>query len=155
MTTATKPDTALTPALTRILQFVADGGERGRMELQVVASGGRAVSQLSALRRAGYIEYVAAPFVTHGHFEPDHIRITDAGKKALAAAASLSYRRDGDRYLVYLGDDRIGFVRYAPDRRRWNAVDTTMAYIRWFDTRAAAGKALHRRFTKMMQGGRL
>jgi hypothetical protein len=86
--------------------------------------------------------------------DPDRIRITAAGRSALTQQASLSYR-DGDRYLVYSGDARIGFVRYAPDKRRWNAVDTTMSYVRWFDTRDAAGKALHRRFTKMMQGGRL
>jgi hypothetical protein len=65
--------------------------------------------------------------------DPDRIRITAAGRSALTQQASLSYR----------------------DKRRWNAVDTTMSYVRWFDTRDAAGKALHRRFTKMMQGGRL
>jgi hypothetical protein len=91
----------------------------------------------------------------HGRFDPDRVRITDAGTTALAAAATLTYRRDGDRCIVYLGDDRIGFVRYAPNRRRWNAIDTTMAYIRWFDTRDAAGKALRRRFTKMTRVGQL
>jgi hypothetical protein len=155
MTATNNPSAALTPALIRILQFIADGGERGRMELQVVASGGRAITQLSALRRAGYIEDVAAEIVTHGRFDPDRICITDAGKKALAASATLSYRRGDDRYIVYLGEDRIGFVRYARSRRRWNAADTTMSYSRWFDTRNAAGKALHRRFTRMMRDGQL
>ena len=112
----------LTPALRRVLEFIA--------------SGGRASSQLQALRNAGYVEYHDPP-----EGGPDRIRITAAGRSALTQQASLSYRRDGDRYIVHLGDDRIGFVRYASNRRRWNAVDTTMAYIRWFDTRDAAGKS--------------
>jgi hypothetical protein len=108
------------------------------------------VSQLDALPSAGYVEYYYAP-----EGGPDRIKITAAGRSALTGQASLSYRRDDDRYLVYLGDDRIGFVRYAPDKRRWKAVNTTMSYSRWFDTRDAAGKALHRRFTKMTREGRL
>jgi hypothetical protein len=123
METASK----LTPALKRWLAFIADGGERGRMELQITASGGRAGSQLQALRQAGYVEYVPAPFVTRGRFEPDRVRVTEAGRKALVAAAAkepITYCRDDDRYIVYLGDERIGFVRretppdgYAPDGR--------------------------------------
>jgi rhodanese-related sulfurtransferase len=140
----------LTPALRRVLDFIAGGEERGRMVLQVTASGGRASSQLQALRNAGYVEYYDPP-----EGGPDRIRITAPGRGALNDQASLRYRRDDDRYLVYLGDDRIGFVRYAPDKRRWNAADATMSYIRWVDTRDAAGKALHRRFVKMMRDGRL
>ena len=140
----------LTPALRRVMEFIAGGEERGRMVLQVTASGGRASSQLQVLRNAGCAEYYDPP-----EGGPDRIRITTAGRGALTDQASLSYRRDDDRYLVYLGDERIGFVRYAPDKRRWNAVDTTMSYIRWFDTRDAAGKALHRRFTKMTREGQL
>lgn len=140
----------LTPALRRWLAFVAEGGEQGRMVLQITASGGRASSQLQALRNAGYLEYYDAP-----EGGPDRIRITTAGRGALTGQASLRYRRDDDRYLVYLGDDRIGFVRYSPANRRWNAADTLMSYSRWFDTRDAAGKALHRRFTKMTREGRL
>lgn len=88
---------------------------------------------------------------------PDRVRVTAAGRNALAATAKepVRYRRDGDRYIVHFRGDRIGFVRYAPERRRWNAADTTMSYSRWFDTRDAAGKALHRRFTKTMRDGRL
>jgi hypothetical protein len=140
----------LTPALRRVLEFIAGGEERGRMVLQVTASGGRASSQLQALRNASYVEYYDTP-----EGGPDRIRITTAGRGALTDQAPLRYRRDDDRYLVYLGDDRIGFIRYAPDKRRWNAADTTMSYSRWFDTRDAAGKALHRRFTKMTREGRL
>jgi hypothetical protein len=144
----------LTPALKRWLAFIADGGERGRMELQITASGGRAGSQLQALRQAGYVEYVPAPFVTRGRFEPDRVRVTEAGRKALVAAAAkepITYCRDDDRYIVYLGDERIGFVRretppdgYAPDGR-WKAVDIRMAWTRWFKTRGDAAKALLRR----------
>jgi hypothetical protein len=96
------------------------------MELQITASGGRASSQLQALRQGGYVEYVPAPFVTHGRFEPDRVRVTEAGRKALAAAAAkepISYRRDDDRYIVYLGDERIGLVRRYPEasERPWKA----------------------------------
>ncbi len=54
-------------------------------------------------------------------------------------------QRDGDRYIVLLGGDRIGFVERYTSRsitgRRvflWNAVDTTMAESRGFTTRADA-----------------
>jgi hypothetical protein len=140
----------LTPALRRILEFIAGGDERGRMVLQVGASCGRTSSQLQALRNAGYVEYYDAP-----EGGPDRLRVTAATRSALTHRAALRYRRDDDRYLVYLGDDRIGFVRYSPANRRWNAADTMMSYSRWFDTRDAAGKALHHRFMKMMRDGRL
>jgi hypothetical protein len=136
----------LTPALRRMLEFIASGEEHGRMIVQIVATGGRSVSQLDALRSAGYVEYYDPP-----EGGPDRTRVTAAGRGALTDQASLSYRRDHDRYLVYLGDDRIGFIRYSPANRRWNAADTTMSYSRWFDTRDTAGKALHRRFMKMMR----
>jgi hypothetical protein len=34
------------------------------------------------------------------------------------------FRRDGDRYIAFLDDDRLGFVRRA-DNGTWNFVDTT------------------------------
>jgi len=68
----------LTPALRRVLQFIADGGPDGRMLLQVIASGGRASSQFQALRNAGYVEDAHAPID-----QPDRVRVTAAGKKAL------------------------------------------------------------------------
>ena len=37
------------------------------------------------------------------------------------------FRRDGERYVVFLGDDRIGFVQRT-DNGSWNHVDTTMAH---------------------------
>jgi hypothetical protein len=143
----------LTPGLKRWLEFIAGDRERGRMLVQITASGGRASSQLQALRNAGYVEYWEDP---QNPTAPERVRVTAVGHKALITIKEpIRYKRDGDRYIVHIGDDRIGFVRYAPSRRRWNAVDTTMVYIRWFDTRDAAGKALHRRFTTMMRDGRL
>src|SRR5947209_16589896 len=94
------PGIKLMPALRRVLEFIASGKERGRMVLQVTASSGRASSQLQALRNAGYVKYYDPP-----EGGPDRIRITTAGSSALTDQASLSYRRDDDRYLVYLGDD--------------------------------------------------
>jgi hypothetical protein len=74
----------LTPAVRRWLDFIADGGERGRMVLQITASGGRASSQLQSLRNAGYVEYWDDPDNPNG---PDRVRVTEAGKKALAVSA--------------------------------------------------------------------
>jgi hypothetical protein len=31
----------------------------------------------------------------------------------------LRFRRDDDRYLVFAGDDRVGFVRKSGDRWHW------------------------------------
>lgn len=89
----------------------------------------------------------------------DCIRLTDAGKKALAgsAAGPVSYRRDEDRYIVYLGDDRLGFVRRDPTAagaRCWKAVDTWMAWSCWYKTRNAAGKALLRRYLAVSESER-
>ncbi len=54
-------------------------------------------------------------------------------------------QRDGNRYIVLLGRDRIGFVgryntRTMTGQRvvRWHAVDTTMSESRGFTTRAEA-----------------
>jgi hypothetical protein len=97
-----------------------------------------------------YVEWV----IDRPGYPSDRVRITKIGRRALAAAAAkepITYRRDDDRYIVYLGDERIGFVRreiapdgYAPDGR-WKAGDTWMAWSRWFKSRDAAGKALLRR----------
>jgi hypothetical protein len=57
----TETTSKLTPTLKRWLEFIADGGERGRMVLQATASGGRAASQLQSLRNAGYVEYCDDP----------------------------------------------------------------------------------------------
>lgn len=73
----------LTPALRRILAFT--NRHDGVAELQIVASGGRTYAALQALRRAGYVEnYYPAP--VRGYLPPDRVRITEAGKAALARA---------------------------------------------------------------------
>jgi len=51
-------DAKLTPAPKRWLDFIADGGERGRMKLQSTASGGRL-----ARHRAGRAPFVAVRFI--------------------------------------------------------------------------------------------
>ena len=77
----------LTPALKRSLEFIARGGEHGRMVLQITASGGRASSQLQALRNAGYVEYWDDPDNPTG---PDRVRVTESGKRAFATTRSNS-----------------------------------------------------------------
>jgi hypothetical protein len=70
--------TKLTPTTRKILQFIADGGEQGRMELQVISSGGSWPRRYQDLRNAGYIENAMAPID-----QPDRVRITNAGRIAL------------------------------------------------------------------------
>jgi len=60
--------------------------------------------------------------------------------------SAITFRKDGERYIVFLGEDRIGFVRQEGDR--WNAGDTYMAWAKWFPTRAKAGEALKKRWEK-------
>jgi hypothetical protein len=62
------------------------------------------------------------------------------------------FRRDGERYIVFLGDDRIGFVRRA-DNGTWNYVDTTMAHSGYAKTRERAGQLLRRRYERMVREG--
>jgi hypothetical protein len=68
----------LTPTQKKILQFVADGGERGRMLVQVISTGGKLAAPISGVRNAGYIEDAHAPVS-----EPDRVRITATGRAAL------------------------------------------------------------------------
>ena len=60
------------------------------------------------------------------------------------------FRRDGERYIVFLGEDRIGFVRRA-DNGSWNHVDTTMAHSGYAKTRERAGQLLRRRYERMVR----
>lgn len=53
---------------------------------------------------------------------------------------------DDPRYIVFLGDDRIGFV--VKGGARWSATDTYMVPARSHATRAKAAKYLRRRFLK-------
>ena len=65
------------------------------MVLQITATGGRASSQLQALRNACWVEYWDDADQPNA---PDRIRITAAGKKALATKAQepITYRRGGE-----------------------------------------------------------
>lgn len=47
----------LTPALRHWLKFIASDPKRGRIVLQITATGARASAQLQSLRNAGYVEY--------------------------------------------------------------------------------------------------
>jgi hypothetical protein len=69
------------------------------------------------------------------------------------ATKRVIFRRDGDRYIVFLGDDRIGFVRRA-DNGTWNHVDTTMAHSGYAKTRERAGQLLRRRYARHGLRGR-
>jgi hypothetical protein len=64
------------------------------------------------------------------------------------------FRRDRDRYVVFLGEDRIGFVRRA-DNGTWNHVDTTMAHSGYAKTRERAGQLLCRRYERMVRNGEI
>jgi hypothetical protein len=64
------------------------------------------------------------------------------------------FRRDGDRYIVFLDDDRVGFVRRA-DNGTWNFVDSTMAHSGYTKTRQRAGQLLRRRFEQMVRQGEI
>jgi hypothetical protein len=64
------------------------------------------------------------------------------------------FRRDGERYIVFLGDERIGFVRRA-DNGTWNHVDTTMAHSGYAKTRERAGQLLCRRYQRMVRDGEI
>ena len=101
-----------------------------------------------------------------GAWPAEVLAITEAGKAALAKyRAELAgkgrhrpdrkviFRRDGERYIVFLGnDDRIGFVRQA-DNGTWNYVDTTMAHSGYAKTRERAGQLLRRRYERMVREG--
>ena len=105
------------------------------------------------------------PSVTAGAWPAEALAITEAGRTALAKHRTefvekkgrdrpgdkkVIFRRDGERYVVFLGDDRIGFVRGA-DNGTWNHVDTTMAHSGYAKTRERAGQLLRRRYERMVR----
>jgi hypothetical protein len=122
------------------------------------------------------------PSVTEGAWPAGALAITEAGRTALAKHRALPrsgktrasgeaeiagekgqrrftrqkvvFRRDGERYIVFLGDDRIGFVRRAYNGT-WNHVDTTMALSGYAKTRERAGQLLYRRYERMVRDGEI
>jgi hypothetical protein len=136
--------------------------------LAVTASGGQH-GKLNKLRGAGYVVKCDHPTVTAGAWPAEALAITEAGGTALAKHRTevaeksgrhrsgdkkMIFRRDGERYIVFLGEDRIGFVRRA-DNGSWNHVDTTMAHSGYAKTRERAGQLLRRRYERMVREGEI
>jgi hypothetical protein len=154
----------LTPSLFSMLERIEQHSGTLLM-LAVTASGGQD-GKLNKLRGAGYVVKCDHPSVTEGAWPAEALAITEAGKAALAKyRAELAdgcrrrpdqkviFRRDGERYIVFIGnDDRIGFVRRA-DNGSWNYVDTTMAHSGYAKTRERAGQLLRRRYQRMVRDG--
>jgi hypothetical protein len=167
----------LTPSLVAMLERI-ERHSGALLMLAVTASGGRECGKLNRLRGAGYVVKCDHPSVTEGTWPAEALAITEAGRTALAnhhaelvekkrrhtpGDQRVIFRRDGERYIVFLGDDdrslreisqgeRIGFVRRA-DSGAWNFVDTTMAHSGYAKTRERAGRLLRRRFERMVRAG--
>jgi len=155
-------DLKLTPSLLSMLERIEQHSGTLLM-LAVTASGGQD-GNLNKLRGAGYVVKCDHPRVTEGAWPAEALAITEAGRTALAKHRAekrgrhrsgdkkVIFRRDGERYVVFLGDDRIGFVRRA-DNGTWNHVDTTMAHSGYAKTRERAGQLLRRRYERMVREG--
>ena len=130
-------DVKLTPSLLAILERIEQHSPL--LMLAVTASGGQD-GKLNKLRGAGYVVKCDHPSVTEGVWPAEDLAITEAGRNALAKHRAevaekkgrhrsgdkkVIFRRDKDRYIVFLGDDRIGFVRRA-DNGTWNHVEANM-----------------------------
>src|SRR5438874_12013509 len=157
-------DLKLSPSLVSMLERI-ERHSGTLLMLAVTASGGQD-GKLNNLRGAGYVVKCDRPSVTEGAWPAEALAITEAGRAALekhrAEAAEkkgrprsddkrVIFRRDVDRYIVFLGDDRIGFVRRA-DNVIWNHVDTTMVHSGYAKTRERAGQLL-RRYARMVREG--
>ena len=158
-------DLKLTPSLLAMLERIEQHSGTLLM-LSVTASGGQE-GKLNKLRGAGYVVKCDHPSVTEGEWPAEALAITAAGRTALAKRRievaetkgrhrsgdkRVIFRRDGERYIVFLGDDRIGFVQRA-DNGTWNHVDTTMAHAGYAKTRERAGQLLRRRYERMIREG--
>ena len=157
-------DLKLTPSLLSMLERI-DRHSGTLLMLAVTASGGQD-GKLNKLRGAGYIAKCDHPSVTEGAWPAEALAVTEAGRTALAKHRAeiagnkgrgrlgdkrVIFRRDGERYIVFLGDDRIGFVRRA-DNGTWNHVDTTMAHSGYAKTRERSGQLLCR-YERMVREG--
>src|SRR5437762_1200040 len=160
-------DLKLTPSLLSMLERIEQHSGTLLM-LAVTASGGQD-GKLNKLRGAGYVVKCDHPTVTAGAWPAEALAITEAGRTALAKHRTevaeksrrhrsvdkkVIFRRDGERYIVFLGDDRIGFTRRA-DNGSWNYVDTRMAHSGYAKTRERAGQLLHRRYERMVREGEI
>jgi len=162
---STMSDLKLTPSLLAMLERIEKHSGTLLM-LAVTASGGQH-GKLDKLRGAGYVVKCDHPTVTAGAWPAEALAITEAGRTALAKHRTevaeksrrhrsvdkeVIFRRDGERYIVFFGDDRIGFTRRA-DNGTWNHVDTTMAHSGYAKTRERAGQLLRRRYERMVREG--
>ena len=158
-------DLKLTPPLLSMLERIEKHSGTLLM-LAITASGGQD-GKLNKLRGAGYVVKCDHASVTEGGWPAEALAITEAGRAALAKHHAevaekkgqrpsgdkrVIFRRDGERYIVFLGDDRIGFVRRA-DNGTWNHVDTTMAHTGYAKTRERSGQLLRRRYEHMVRAG--
>jgi DNA-binding PadR family transcriptional regulator len=166
-------DLKLTLSLLAMLERI-ERNSGSLLMLAVTASGGGEYGKLNKLRGAGYIVKCDHPSVTEGAWPVEALAITEAGRAALAnRRAELAkkkrrhqrvlksndekkvvFRRDGERYIVFLDDDRLGFVRLS-DNGTWNFVDSTMAHSGYTKTRQRAGQLLRRRFEQMVRQGEI
>jgi hypothetical protein len=159
-------DLKLTPTLVAMLERIEQHSGALLMPA-VTASGGGEYGKLNKLRGAGYVVKCDHASVTEGAWPAEALAITEAGRTALAKhRAELAekkglhrpgdkrvvFRRDGERYIVFLGDERIGFVCRA-GYGSWNHVDTTMAHSGYAKTRERAGQLLRRRYERMIREG--
>ena len=163
-------DLKLTSSLLAMLERI-ERHSGSLLMLAVTASGGQD-GRLNKLRGAEYVVKCDHPSVTEGAWSAEALAITETGRAALAkyradaadmktgnrrGARSVNdkravFRRDGDRYIAFLDDDRLGFVRRA-ENGTWNFVDTTMAHSGYTKTRQQAGQLLRRRFERMVREG--
>jgi hypothetical protein len=158
-------DLKLTPSLVSMLERI-ERHSGTLLMLAVTASGGQD-GKLNKLRGAGYVVKCDHPSVTEGTWPAEALAITEAGRTALTKYRAevaekkgrrrpdkrVIFRRDGECYSAFLGDDdRIGFVRRA-DNGSWNYVDTTMAHSGYAKTRERAGELLRRRYERMVREG--
>ncbi len=159
-------DLKLTPTLVAMLERI-EQHSGALLMLAVTASGGGEYGKLNKLRGAGCVVKCDHPSVTEAAWPAEALAITTAGRTALAKHRAKTtekkgqrrsgdkrviFRRDGERYVVFLADDRIGFVRRA-DNGTWNHVDTTMAHSGYAKTRERAGQLLRRRYERMVREG--
>jgi hypothetical protein len=89
--------------------------------------------------------------------EPEYVAVNETAVERFlyekrSGDKKVIFRRDGERYIVFLDDDRIGFVRRT-DNGTWNHVDTTMAHPGYAKTRERAAQLLCRRYERMVREG--
>src|SRR5437868_8111936 len=110
-------DLKLTPSLLAMLERIEQHSPL--LMLAVTASGGQD-GKLNKLRGAEYVVKCDHPSVTEGARPAEALAITEAGRTALAKHRTevaekkaqhrpgdkrVIFRRDGERYTVFLGDD--------------------------------------------------